>query len=1649
MATKTPASPARRGGVLKKLLVGIVVAIVLLVAGVWLFGLRIASGFVKSAIESAAGNSIQGRVDVGSIDLAWTGPQRVGNVVLRDPAGAVVGTFDLDASTSLIGVALGGRDLGAIKLSGKLDVKEDPAGGTNLQRAIAARPGPATGPGAAPPATSTPAEPFRLPKDLRFRVDVDKLEATFTTAAKAGQPSRVIGVKDLTASAAFANASPVTAEIKGQVVGAQPRPLSATLKADKLTNPDGSLALDSATLDASISAGMAATDVDALAGMFLAAPAGAPPVAAAPADQSLEVSGGVRISNGRLVLADPAKPFTVRTLVPDAALRSASQGEITVAFSGRPGVSFTVTELDVPLRPGSAGAGVDLRGSRINAVIATTDIAGTLKTPADDRPRNFRVSPGQFTLSTPDLKSGLGLIGRVTTQYDGVDAGAISVDLSAAEPLDSQGRLAIGDKGMPAQGAYRGKITLDRVPVALLQPFASRVTASDGRPLDLAQALGDAVTVELKAGVVTAADIKSRSGTSPEAAKSLAEIEPGSLYLSATLASPKTSLWLDASYDIDRVQSREKGLKVQSEAAGYLLRAFGGPDLARRLSGDGLAVIDVPTFFVPIVRGQPDLARTSASATVAVGELRLSLDDPARSAGTPPLNLQSIDTRVSIDPGKSDPTVKLDWRIDSGGQPMRALGEMRLPGLIVPGKQPGTVAIGPLQPVGAIEVTGVPTRLAALAGPDAERQARAVLGDALQLRVEGLPGASPGANTARLSLQSPGLNASGVLSLEKIGENGLRIRTAEQSGFTAELLRPAEALNAVAAAPAPGSAPPARFRGLGGAGLVRLVVSGLDAEYQPGRPLLPTFTAAARAEVAELGASVDVPGAGPQDVGIRSLTADLAWARGGSGTVKLTSSAENAGRPMQISSDLKFSGMLNAAGAIDATAASISGPITLANVPVALAAPFLKDNTRLVSELVGEALDLNIAADSRPGPSGPTRSAQITAKSPRLQAATSATLAGDALSVGPTKVDAQVTPGLVDAAAARFAPTLSPRPALGAPARLTVEASPVSIALNTPPGQPAPLPIPATAAITSADDLVLRNLPLGQQPGDLGLRGLRITSSAAGGGASNLALAASVFDPATGEPVGQVEGGGRYPIDAGAPLNLKIANGNAAALDRMLRRNGLIEKTLGGAFSLDAGITPAAGGAQNIAAKVQSPKLQAAAALRYAPGSIQRTGDTRVQWTLDPQVAEALLAPGDGSPAPIAINEPVRIDANVERLALPLAQGGGGLELSAKLATSPVTFLIREEPQASGPAGVLGQLGGARAGARAQQAPSVPVPLGALQGSAQTAGPGVVQFQLQNAAGPDASRINATGQVVGLQDAAGNFSTDAARVTAQVKGDLPTALLDALGKQQGRLLALLGPRVVADIQTQQLALKPAATPGDGGAIAAVFRATDYGSADISGRITNGVFTSAPPTDAKLTRISPDLSRRMFSKIMPFLTVFEKRPGDERPTVVTVDSIAYPLSGDLRSLNGKVRFDLGEMSFQSSEFMGQVLSGLGGKAGGKVFQRIQPFDITITNGVARYGNVAFPVGEFNLIIERAAVDIPTSTIQEMIILVPAERLAQSILGGKKTQAGATIPMTLSGPTDSPKISIDAGKLIEENIRNVGGDLLNDLLKPRKK
>lgn len=681
-----------------------------------------------------------------------------------------------------------------------------------------------------------------------------------------------------------------------------------------------------------------------------------------------------------------------------------------------------------------------------------------------------------------------------------------------------------------------------------------------------------------------------------------------------------------------------------------------------------------------------------------------------------------------------------------------------------------------------------------------------------------------------------------------------------------------------------------------------------------------------------------------------------------------------------------------------------------------------------------------------------------------------------------TKCDTQLTlsPQGFETSIAQFAPQVTPRPRLDAASKVLLTISPLSVPFKDGTLTPdlAKLAI-ATVRVAIPDQLLVQGLTQKNADGTtkaLGAIGIdKFEMNAGVPLAAAMPATARWMQPFTltltslvnqgaGKPVLRfnVQGNGQLTgapnIAAGlesAQITTKVTDIVNQNVESFLAMPDLLTGALGTGITLDSTATlrsfsdPKARTIE-LGATLNSPLLKMAEPLSIAmlPDRIRSDRPVKMTWQLNPEFANKYLfkPTSDGKPG-MKLSKPTPVDVNLSRFAVssgdntgPLKPGVFDLALTAAVGALELTL----------PDGAKSSLNGTSVALNSDQG-----------GSTLNFDIGVNEVTYSAGGTPPAvKKLTFKGNVSQLADASGNVQAKNAVVTAT--GDMPvipTALLDALAKQDGLLLDALGPVASATLRADRF--------GANGGTIDLNATSERASAQIRGSVADGVFISSEPIRMSLTEVTTQLAAR-FIKGLPLVGSVQKNKTDT-PAMITADAMRVPLDNDFRKLNGVINIDPGQAKFETGKEFAGILKAINQKTTGSIGQKIDPIKATITNGIMKYERWSLPVGEFKLRTE-GTVDLVNGTV-DVLTYLPLGSLTEeaaglfkkgkgglgSILGGdkgSKLEDTLMVPWRTRGPYGKTKTEPDLELFAKEAIKELKPeDLLqkglNDLLKDKSK
>lgn len=632
----------------KKLLLGLAGGVVVLLGGVVLLAPTIAGAFAPGIIAGQAGKFVKGKVAVADASFSWGGPQRIEGLTWTDEQGKEVVKTTVSTTAGLIGLITGSLDVGELNVTDtSLKLVRHADGELNVQKLLVPQPAGPAGGGA--PASESKSKPIQLPKGLKAKLTVNKVDLTLIDEAGAGGSANPTTVRlaNVLATATIDPTQPLKATFAADASAgssgnnsgnssASEGKIELDLTATNWADNAGTVTLDAATLEAKLGiTNLPMALVDGLVGPVVKDETGKPVALAAAlgptlnvtvnangtikdaaadldvALQRLTANGTLRVADGTLTATQPVtvaiKGAALTDLVPAlrAALATNQQANSNqTGIEAMPDVTARLSDVRVKLPQG--GAPLDLRGAAATIALETTQVTGSVVTTEGERPRAMRIAPLAATLRTADLAQGANLTLQTNATLDGQPAGDIAVNAAVAGLLDAQGAPV---KGMP--GTIDADLRVQRIATAVAQPFVRALN------LDLARDIGPTLDLELSAKTNGAASAP--AGTQPP--------------LDITLRADAAMLRARGGFTLrqDALAGRavrgqgEPVLIIEADAGGRLAEAITskGPwKVSAAPGGSGKTMARVNWLNLPLTTDRkPDLRQADASIGIDLEQL--------------------------------------------------------------------------------------------------------------------------------------------------------------------------------------------------------------------------------------------------------------------------------------------------------------------------------------------------------------------------------------------------------------------------------------------------------------------------------------------------------------------------------------------------------------------------------------------------------------------------------------------------------------------------------------------------------------------------------------------------------------------------------------------------------------------------------------------------------------------------------------------------------------------------------------------------------------------------------------------------------------------------------------------------------------------
>lgn len=589
----SPATPSKR----RRRWPFVVLGLLLLVLAAVAAAPSLIGGVAASKVASGFNADFQGKLELEGLDLAWTSRQTLREARLVDPEGREIARVSADLPSLLDLATSGGAKLGRIAVRARAELVADDQGVTNLDRALAARPGREQKAADDSESSSTDLGALLRSLELEFDVVVERLSWSDATTRAAGQP---FAIDDLKLLVKAEPGQPLRVDLNGKLSGLSSGDIRAKAAVHELfkgaeLNPAARFELDAKLDDIPSALIDTLARQDGLVAMALGPnfrvsangagtlTAGALELSVVGADGKLEFRG--ELADGVLGGRQPATLELVlqpKPIALEQVLRAKLPEGVSLVATGAPNVTVRVDELR----------------TEVQRILDTLNSGGDVVAAAVDATRmSLKLSTNPWRVSGPFAPS------------TSIDVGAFGLRTTLAQ---ANGKAAL-------------KLDLDTSLAAANKPADSaRVTLELHCP-DLAQALSVAEKGALPrtSATVTMSELPRSllAELAPEAVEMLAKLPDGSLRLMASVElAPSKPGQLDAHASLG-AGALELALKASiSDALGLETKRPDGalPPVSAEVQVRGLKLVRA---FLPEAHAETVLELLGESLTAQV-ELR-------------------------------------------------------------------------------------------------------------------------------------------------------------------------------------------------------------------------------------------------------------------------------------------------------------------------------------------------------------------------------------------------------------------------------------------------------------------------------------------------------------------------------------------------------------------------------------------------------------------------------------------------------------------------------------------------------------------------------------------------------------------------------------------------------------------------------------------------------------------------------------------------------------------------------------------------------------------------------------------------------------------------------------------------------------------
>lgn len=1436
-----------------------------------------------------------------------------------------------------------------------------------------------------------------VPKNLHARLDLSAFDVTYSDPMLRSRGLATISIQSLKGAADFAPGTPLTFDVQGSIAAAGSTEKQGQVQLSgsiaDLVDASGAVTTDQATVDAGVKA-------DALnAGLFnrlVDAPIDAAKAAGSPVELTLSAKGPLLRPDATMLVQSSNVQVQAKAGFEDQALVLREPATVQLARAA-------LEAVDKAWLADKAGGSLE-----VNAMPQVALTVSSLRVPMQDGGKpaiDASVELGALDAMVQVGDGSSAVQRRITTE----PATFTFASQSVPQSFRAQGSLAFNVDGSDA-----GTLVLDLAATDLEagQPNAGPQLP----PLRGTLALRGMNTAVVQPFVAASGvDMSTDVGPSLNLALELTP-EAGTTALHGTIESSN----VNGQINLAVAGARITGTELPSQIRVSTL----GPLLSRKLADAGLCVQSGASLDVNLQQIDVDLSRAldggsltpadvTARAEVAVGPTSGQF---VREGVVRPFTIEQVGTLVQF----AGPARSAQVRLATGGtvdnQPAgNVAAEFRIDEFLPPD---GSWSVGlPTSIRGRAELTQLATSLADPFVKLEGTSLRELVGPTVDLIVEASPEADQVTHLT-LQLTSQQLTGDGGLLLSPdalaVDASGLTFTHAGVAPLAAQFASLGEDFS---------------IRREGGAVEVGIYRLQLPLDPQTRSPRLDALDANARVVVRNL--FIDQAGARPADqFEVRNLVIRAQQKPGSPASIDLSGLMFHQRQQFRAEGAFEVPGLMPAVqgnGGFDVATLKPSGSLKLTDVPSSLLAEGIRlasieglDAATLATGIAGQTLSAQVdlktvdqTLQARATSSG--SNFNLTAEAALADTLQSATLDADLTLTEP--VGRQLTnaflPDMADSVA------LVGQNALHLHGALTPDGA-IDARINSP-----------GIGVAGLEDRPVRvtfdasaRTPMTVQP--QAARPVTIT------------FESNVQDPA-GNAVAQASGNVDAQLLSGeAPaLNGRVrATGlRTAWFDKLLGSGDLYQGALGNtlAVTADAALDQATQ-ATKLTADVQAPNLQStsklAATLRS--GAVVLDQPYSATWTGDGAwLSRRMSSMGDKAPT---INAPVVVQIDLRQLSLPPSTKSVPdvvltLDLAARVPQVAMTMPGGEKRAYTG---------------LVLTAKNIPENTGFDANL-------VADLTINN---QKTRAVDVTAMVRGLSRQ-NVLTPDRAFLNADATiQHVPTSIVDAFVGSGGTLVDMLGPEVAIE------ELKVRRAPLEGGTVAFKARSAQavavlggtFKDAQEDGQLVDGYFVVNEGSYVELSSFDTSFTKKVLD-VVPIFGSLKRTEESDRPSRVTIQSMRLPMEGGLQDINFNLSADLGSVQYGLSGPLETALKWSGQKSMGQLGARLDPFSVSMADGVVRYDGLSVPIGEFNF-NSNGSINLINKT-KDLLILMPAGAFAVEAFGLQGVMAdfvnnAVKVPMNNAGAIDAknwkPDFSKAQGqlfkpeKILDEGLRKGIGNLL---------